>query len=87
MPNSASAKKSVRAADRKWVYNERRRRALKSAVKAVSTKVTEGDKKAAEAALPAAYKAIDKAAQRGVIKKNTAARKKSRLTKTVSGLK
>jgi small subunit ribosomal protein S20 len=42
--------------------------------------VLAGDTKKAEELLPTAYKAIDKAEKRGVIKKNTAARKKSRLS-------
>jgi small subunit ribosomal protein S20 len=42
--------------------------------------VLAGDSKKAEELLPTAYKAIDKAEKRGVIKKNTAARKKSRLS-------
>jgi len=53
---------------------------MKDVTKAVDKAVLAGDTKAAEALLPAAYKAIDKAAKRGVIKENTAARKKSRLT-------
>ena len=42
------------------------------------------DKSEAEKSLPELYKAIDKAAKRGVIKKNTASRKKSRLAKKLS---
>jgi len=52
-------------------------------VKTIRKHVTAGEKKEAEALLPNAYKAIDKAAKRGIIKENTAARKKSRLVAAV----
>jgi len=51
------------------------RRIVKEVVRLVKNKETE----AAQERLPMVYKAIDKAAKRGIIKKNTAARKKSRL--------
>lgn len=56
---------------------------MKGAVKEVRKLLT-NEPEAAKAKLQAAYQAIDKAAKRGVIKKNTAARKKSRLTKAVA---
>ena len=83
MANLASAKKAQKQADRRRVFNLERAHALKSGIKAVKKFVTAKDKAGAEGALPAAYKAIDKAAKRGLIKKNTAARKKSRLTKDI----
>ena len=52
---------------------------MNEVIKTVRTKNT-SDKTEAEKLLPKAYQAIDKAAKRGIIKKNTAARKKSRLT-------
>lgn len=73
MPNLENAKKALRVSDRKRILNDRRRRAMKVAVKSVKA-----EKTAAE--LSKAYQAIDKAAKRGVIKKNTASRKKSRLS-------
>ena len=57
---------------------------MKVAVKAVRSLVTAGKTAEAEKSLPTAYKAIDKAAKRGIIKDNTAARKKSRLTRFVA---
>ena len=56
------------------------KRAMKSVQKLIETKKT----KEAQVSLAAAYKAIDKAAKRGVIKANTAARKKSRLARAVN---
>lgn len=79
MPITSSAKKALRVSDRKRVFNLRRKATLDSSVKAVKKLVASGDKAAAEKLLPAAYQAIDKAAKRGLIKKNTAARKKSQI--------
>lgn len=83
MPNLSAAKKSVRSDRRKRLYNLRRSRAMKDHAKEVLELVKAGKLAEAKKALPIAYKAIDKAQKRGVIKKNTAARKKSRLAKLV----
>jgi len=83
MAITSSAKKAHRASLKKRVFNVRRKRVLTETTKAV-TKTMATDTAAARASLSAAYKAIDKAAKRGIIKKNTAARKKSRLTKAVN---
>lgn len=80
MPITTGAKKALRGSERKKVFNIRRKSAMKDVTKTVDKAVLAGDTKKAEELLPAAYKAIDKAAKRGVIKPNTAARKKSRLT-------
>ncbi len=82
MPNLENAKKALRVADRKKVLNDKRRRAIKETVKSVKTIVVT-DTKLAKIELAKAYQAIDKAAKRGVIKKNTAARKKSRLAAAI----
>lgn len=79
MPITKGAAKTHRASLRKRVFNLRRSSAMKTVVKDVRNAVQAGEKKKAEELLPAAYKAIDKAKKRGIIKKNTAARKKSRL--------
>lgn len=86
MANTSSAKKAHAASVRKAVFNLRRKRAMKSAVKEVRELVSAKKKGEAEKLLPAAYKALDKAAKRGVIKANTAARNKARLTKAVNSL-
>lgn len=83
MPITKGAEKADRASLRKRVFNVRRNRAMNEAVKATRKFITEGAVKEAEATLPAAYKAIDKAAKRGVIKSNTADRKKSRLVAAI----
>jgi len=79
MAITKGAKKAIRTSQRKRVFNIRRKTALHDAVKAFKTNVTGGSLTEAQALIPSVYKAIDKAAKRGVIKKNTAARKKSRL--------
>ena len=60
---------------------------LRKIVKEIRELVAGGDAKTAAEKLPTAYKAIDKAAKRGVIKDNTAARKKSRLAATIKKAK
>ena len=79
MAITSSAKKAIRASAKKRVYNLRRKNALYGATKSLTQAVAAKDVKKAEALLAAAYKAIDKARKTGVIKANTAARKKSRL--------
>ena len=83
MPITKGAKKAIRSGARKRVYNIRRKNALQDVVKQVKRQITAGKATEAAGLLPAAYKAIDKAAKRGIIKPNTAARKKSRLAAAV----
>jgi|CXWL01.1.fsa_nt_gi small subunit ribosomal protein S20 len=78
MAITASAKKAHRASLKKHVFNVRRKRALNETTKIVKKLIVTNVAEAGNS-LAAAYKAIDKAAKRGVIKKNTASRKKSRL--------
>lgn len=84
MAITKGAKKAHRASLNKKVYNDRRVRNLRDEVKKISKLVKDKKIDEAKAGLPGAYKAIDKAAKRGVIKANTASRKKSRLTKLVN---
>lgn len=83
MPITKGAKKAHRASERKRIFNLRRQREMKAVVKDIRDLVAKGGVEEAQAKLPAAYKAIDKAAKRGIIKDNTAARKKSRLVALV----
>jgi small subunit ribosomal protein S20 len=84
MPIKASAKKELRKALKRRVWNLQRQKTMKGALKKVEKLVLAGREDEAKKLIPAAYQAIDKAAKRGVIKKNTAARKKSRLTKLLN---
>ncbi len=74
MPNIQSAKKELRKIKKRIVLNKLRRETFKDSIKkAIKTPSVD--------AIKAAQKALDKAAKSGVIKKNTAARKLSRLMK------
>ena len=83
MAITSSAKKAIRSSARKRVFNLRSMGNMRGAVKEIKKLVIDKKTSEATALLPKAYKAIDKAAKRGIIKKNTAARKKSRLTRFI----
>jgi small subunit ribosomal protein S20 len=81
MAITSSAKKAIRVSKRKKVVNDRRTKTMKEAIKNLEKAVKAGKKDEAIKMLPKAFAAVDKAAKRGVIKKNTASRKKSRLAR------
>ena len=83
MPITSSAKKAIRVSARKKLVNDRRTRAMKDEVKKVEKAVKAGKKEDAAKLMSVAFAAVDKAAKRGVIKKNTASRKKARLARLV----
>jgi len=83
MPITKSAKKAIRQSLRKKKVNDRRAKTMKETIKKI-IKTVKTDKAEAQKNLPQLYQAIDKAAKKGIIKKNTAARKKSRLTKLIN---
>ena len=78
MPITQSAKKAVRGSLRKKAFNDQRKRAMKEIIKKIE-KIVKINKVEAVKMLSSAFQTIDKAAQKGVIKKNNAARKKARL--------
>ena len=80
MPITTGAKKALRGSKKKRVFNMRRKNTMGDILKKVKKLVVGGSTSEAQALLPSAYKAIDKAAKTGIIKKNTAARKKSRIS-------
>lgn len=80
MAITKSAKKAIRSSRRKYVMNLRRKRTLHDTV-LEARKLVGKSREEQKAALAAAYQAIDKALKRGIIKKNAAARKKSRLAR------
>ena len=86
MPITKSAKKALRSSARKRVFNVKRVSEMKDAMKRLKKGVSAKNKKEADMLLAKAYKAIDKAAKRGIIKKNTASRKKSRLSRLVKSI-
>ncbi|NLM26436.1 MAG: 30S ribosomal protein S20 [Firmicutes bacterium] len=83
MPNIKSAKKRVLVSAKKRANNVAHKSALKTAIKRFEVAVSENREDAQEY-LVKAIKALDKAASKGVIHKNAAARKKSRLTKKLA---
>lgn len=83
MAITKGAKKTVRGSERKRVFNIRRNNAMRDIVKDIKKAIIAGKGDEAKKMLPEAYKAIDKAAKRGVIKENTAGRKKSRLSASI----
>jgi small subunit ribosomal protein S20 len=82
MPITQSAKKAIRNSLRKKAFNDGRKRIMREIIKKIE-KIAKTNKAEAVKMLDSAFQAIDKAAQKGVIKKNNAARKKSRLSKLV----
>ncbi len=80
MPNIKSAIKRVGVNQRKRMYNKKVKSSLNTAVKKADAAITAGKDEAA-ALVKAAQKKIDQACAKGVLPKNTASRKKSRLAK------
>ena len=87
MPNIKSAVKRVSVIEKKTLQNNMIKSGYKSAVKKFEASVEAGNKEEATANLQAAVKKIDQACTKGVIKKNTASRKKSNLAKKLNNLK
>lgn len=81
MPITKSAKKALRGSLAKKAVNDRKKKALKESIKNIEKLVKEKKKDEAKKLLSTAYSVIDKAAKKGVIKKNNASRKKARLSK------
>lgn len=86
MPNKKSASKELRKAVKRNAANKKVSDKLKNLVKTSLKQLKAGDKKVKEE-FTKTIKAIDKAAKKGIIKKNTASRKKSRLMKKINALK
>ena len=84
MPITKSAKKSLRKNERKRQLNSMHKKRVKSLTKKVLFLTGQNNKEEAKKTLSRAYKVIDKAARKNVIKKNTASRKKSRLANLIS---
>ncbi|MEN0112038.1 MAG: 30S ribosomal protein S20 [Planctomycetota bacterium] len=87
MPNSASAKKRLRQNEARRLRNRSARAAVRTQVKKVRAAVKEGDAAKGDAELRTAAKQLDRAASKGLIHANAAARTKSRLSKALKELK
>lgn len=84
MAITKNAKRANRVSTRQRVVNDRRRRTMKEAVKDVRKDIGAKNEKAVTSTLSLAFKALDKAAKGGVIKKKTASRKKARLARAIA---
>lgn len=87
MPNIKSAIKRTKIIEKKTMQNNMVKSAYKTAVKKFESAVEAGDKALAETLFVEATKKIDQACTKGVIVKNTAARKKSNLAKKLNAIK
>ncbi|HEY8465019.1 MAG TPA: 30S ribosomal protein S20 [Bacillota bacterium] len=86
MPNIKSAKKRVKTSAFKRANNMAQRSALRTILKKTLASIAAGDAGVAKADLTLAVKRLDKAAAKGLIHKNQAARRKSRLMKKLNAL-
>ncbi|HEY1736043.1 MAG TPA: 30S ribosomal protein S20 [Methylovirgula sp.] len=86
MANTTSAKKATRKIERRTAINRSRRSRMRTYLRKVEEAIASGDQKAATAALHEAEPIIMRAAQKGIVHKNTASRKVSRLTHQVQAL-
>ena len=86
MPNIKQAKKRVRQAEASRMLNKHHRSSMRTAVKKVEAAITEGDKEKASDAFKGAVSELDSMVSKGILHKNNAARKKSRLNKQVHAL-
>lgn len=86
MANTPQAKKRIRRNNARAEVNGARVSRIRSFVKKVETAIAGGDRKAAEAALKDAQPELARGVARGVMHKNTASRKMSRLSKRIAAL-
>ena len=86
MANTKSARKATRKIARRTIVNKTRRSHLRSSVRKIEEAIATGDRTAALAAFKEAEPAIMRAAQRGVVHKNNASRKVSRLAHRIAKL-
>lgn len=86
MANTKSAKKAVRKIARRTEVNKTRRSRMRSTVRKAEEAIASGDRTAAVAAMQAAEPELMRAAQKGIVHKNTASRKISRLSSRIAKL-
>jgi len=86
MANTSSAKKAVRKIERRTAVNRARRSRMRTFIRKVEEAIASGDAAVASAALQSAVPELMRASQKGVIHKNTASRKVSRLAASVKAL-
>ena len=84
MANIKSSKKDLKRSAKRRAVNNAVKTALKTYVKKARVATTGGDAEATQAAITTAISKLDKAAQRGILHKNAAARRKSRIAKAAA---
>jgi small subunit ribosomal protein S20 len=87
MPIKKAAFKALRQSRKRQARNKAQKDEIKNLIKSVKKAIAKNNKEEALKLLKDGYKKIDKAAKRGLIHKNTAARKKSRLMKKLNNIK
>lgn len=80
MANTVSSLKRVRVTERRTAINRMRKSRLRHQIRSLRRLLETKDADGATKALPATFSLVDRAAKWGIIKKNTAARYKSRMT-------
>jgi small subunit ribosomal protein S20 len=86
MANTKSAKKAARVTARRTAINKARRSRMRTFVRKVEEAIATGDKSAAETALQSAQPELMRSAQKGILHKNTASRKISRLSARIRAI-
>ena len=86
MANTPSAKKATRKIARRTAVNKNRRSRVRTFIRKVEEALASGDKAAAQAAFTAAQPELMRAATKGVLHRNTASRKVSRLAQRLKAL-
>lgn len=86
MANTKSAKKAIRKIARKTAINKNRRSRMRTFIRQVEEAITAGDQTVAQQALVAAQPEIMRSAQKGILHKNSASRKISRLSSRIKAL-
>ena len=86
MANTSSAKKATRVAARRTLINKNRLSRVRSSIRKVEEAISAGDRAAAETALKAAQPELMRGAQKGIVHKNAASRKVSRLALRIKKL-
>ena len=87
MPNIKSAIKRVKTIEKKTLENNMIKTSVKTAIKKFEKAVEDGNKEESQGLLKNATKIIDQSCTKGVLKKNTASRKKSRLSTMLNSMK
>lgn len=87
MANTLSAKKRIRQNEKRHVRNQAVRSRVKTYIREARTAIEAGDWEAAEGAVQVAASELDRAASKGILHENNAARRKSRLMKQLAKAK